>query len=133
MFGKIIDLLKGATMGTVTVNGKTYVGNDLQIINGKVLVDGREVDNGLSGVVEVRVLEGTIGQLKTDASVTCQNVTGNIDAGGSVTVKGDVGGKVDAGGSVNCGDVGQSVDAGVSVNCGAVQGNVDAGGSVIRR
>ena len=123
---------RGAGVGTIRMNGKTYVGNDISIINGVVKIDGviQEGDHLETKICEIRILEGTIGSLRTDASVTCQNVTGNVDAGGSVKVAGNVGGEVDAGGSVTCGNVTGDVDAGGSITCGSVGGSVDAGGSV---
>jgi hypothetical protein len=124
---------QGHRVGTIRIGNKTYQGNDLSIINGVVRIDGNLVedveDATKNKILEVRVVEGTIENLRTDAAVTCQNVTGNVDAGGSVTCK-NVGGGVDAGGSVRCDDVTGGVDAGGSVTCGKVAGSIDAGGSV---
>lgn len=121
-------LILGHNMGIVRINGKTYQGNNVSIINGVVKVDGVIQESNVNGVVEIRVLEGTIENLTTDASVTCQAVTGNVEAGGSVQCA-TVGGSVDAGGSIKCGDVGRDVDAGGSVQCGKVTGRIDSGGS----
>lgn len=123
---------KGKSMGTININGVVYEGNNLSIVNGVVKIDGviQKGDHLEKKICEVRVLSGTIGALRTDASVTCQDVTGKIDAGGSVSVSGNVGGDIDAGGSIQCGDVKGNVDAGGSVQCGKVGGSVDAGGSV---
>lgn len=105
-----------ASRGRITVAGKTYAGNSLSIINGEVIVDGEVVgQDGLTGNVHVHV-EGELMNLTTGGSVTCESVTGEVDAGTSVVVKGDVGGDIDAGTSVNVG--------------GSVSGEVDAGGSV---
>lgn len=122
-------------MARISVNGDLVGGHTITIRNGKIEVDGKRVDLDLvgtcekAGIVEIRVLEGSIGELVTDASVTCEQVTGNVDAGGSVTCQ-DVGGHVDAGGSVKCRDVQGYVDAGGSVTAAVVYGNIDAGGSV---
>jgi cytoskeletal protein CcmA (bactofilin family) len=124
-----------------TINGRTFSGNvgSVAIVNGRIFVDGKEVDSegeALSGVVEVRILEGTIQNLKSDVSITVEkgDVLGNVDARMSVTVHGNVQGDVDAGQSVTIrGNVGGDVDAGQSVSCGDVKGNVDAGMSVKRR
>ena len=98
----------------ITINGKTYEGNNLSIINNVLIIDGVVQGEGLTGVVKVEVT-GSLTNLKTDASVTVNgHVTGNIDAGGSVHCK-DVEGSVDAGGSVNCGDVMGDIDVGGSV------------------
>lgn len=102
-------------MNRITINGVTYAGaGSVSIINGVVTIDGKRQDGSVSGVVEIRVLEGTIGELRTDAAVNCGEVRGNVHAGGSV----------------NCDGVGGSVNAGGSVNCDAVRGPVNAGGSV---
>lgn len=114
----------------IKINGVTYEGNSVSIINGKVIIDGVcQVTDKLTGVVKIEVT-GNLTSLETDAPVTVHgNVLGNVKAGGSVQCN-DVGNNVDSGGSCNCGDVGGDVDAGGSVNCGKVNGDVDAGGSV---
>jgi hypothetical protein len=115
----------------VTINGKTYHGNSVSIINGVVTIDGvRQTGEPLSGVVKVEIT-GNLTSLRTDANVIMAgNVLGDVDAGGSVQCDA-VGKSVDAGGSVQCNDVEGDVDAGGSVTCGVVGGDVDAGGSVI--
>jgi len=124
-----------------TINGKTFSGSEesVSIINGRVFVDGKEVDpegEALSGVVEVRILEGTIRNLTSDSSITVEkgDVLGNVDARISLTVHGNVQGNVAAGHSATIkGDVGGDVKAGMSVTCGDIKGSVKAGVSVTRR
>ncbi|MCY7865940.1 hypothetical protein P8918_13055 [Bacillus spizizenii] len=103
-------------MNTVIINGKSISvsGNNIDVINDKVYVDGKLVEEGLSGQVDI-AFEGDLANLRT---------------GGSATINGDVKGDIDAGGSVNCGNVNGMVDSGGSVNCGNVGGDVDAGGSI---
>ncbi len=102
-------------MNRIIINGVTYTGaSSVSIVNGVVTIDGVRQSGTVSGVVEVRVLEGVLGELHTDASVSCGEVRGNVHAGGSV----------------NCESVGGSVKAGGSVNCDAVGGSINAGGSV---
>jgi hypothetical protein len=110
------DSRRGDTksMATVTINGHTYSGRSVIITNGRVIIDGVPQDGTLSGVVEIRVTQGVLGELSTDASVTCGQVLGNVSAGGSVRCD-QISGSVTAGGSVNCGNVGGSVSAGGSV------------------
>ena len=124
-----------------TINGKTFSGSgqSVSIINGRVFVDGNEVDpegEALSGVVEVRILEGTIRNLNSDSSITVEkgDVLGSVDARMSVTVHGNVQGNVGAGQSATIrGDVGGDVNAGQSVTCGDIKGSVKAGMTVTRR
>ena len=102
-------------MARITIDGRTFVGNSIQMRNGVVVVDGVVQDGTLAGVVEVRVVEGVLGKLECDASVICGDVAGDVSAGGSVKA-GHVTGNVDAGGSVVCGNVAGAVDAGGSVS-----------------
>lgn len=101
-------------MASFTIGGRTYSGSSVTIIAGRVTVDGVVQDASLAGIVEIRVTEGILGELHTDASVSCGQVQGNVTAGGTVSCD-DVGGCVAAGGSVSCGDVRGSVKAGGSV------------------
>lgn len=64
------------------------------------------------------IWESDLASLKTDASVTCQNVRGNLGAGGSVTCN-DVHGSVNCGGNLRAsGHIGKSINAGGSVRIG---------------
>lgn len=101
-------------MATISIDGRTFSGRSVSIINGRVTIDGVPQDGVLNGVIEVKITQGTLENLTTDASVTA----------------GLIGGNVSAGGSVNCDNVGGSVTAGGSVNCEDVRGSVMAGGSV---
>ena len=103
-------------MNSVTINGKTYYGtHSVSISNNTVVIDGEEVDPGeiKNGILHVKVT-GTLEKLEAAGSVTCEDVTGDIQAGGSVRA-GNVGGTVQTGGSVRCGTVGGNVMAGGSV------------------
>ena len=116
---------------TITINGQDFVGKNVSIINGRILIDGKPYNNARSsfwdflfnrsarsGIVEINVT-GSLVNLTTDANVNCQNVTGSVSAGGSI-VSVDVGGNITAGGSVNCRDVAGNVEAGGSVSCGTI-------------
>lgn len=111
----------------LSINGIDIVGGrSIVIKNGQVFVDGKEAEIApIKGIVEVRVIDGSIGELHSDASVNCEAVTGNVTAGGSVNC-GDVGGSVKAGGSVNCDSVRGDVSSGGSVNCDDIGGNITA-------
>jgi hypothetical protein len=104
-------------MNRITINGHVFEieGNcgPVSISNGCITIGGMTVQSGLSGIVEVK-WEGELVSLKCDSSVKCNNVAGDVSAGGSVDC-GDVIGNVSAGGSVKCGTVGGSVNAGGSI------------------
>ena len=98
----------------IIINGTSYSGNNITITNGVVRIDGVTQGEKVSGVVEILITEGAIANLNTDASVNCNNVGGDVQAGGSV----------------NCENVSGSVHCGGSVKCNSISGNVVAGGSV---
>lgn len=102
-------------MATIIIDGKVFSGNNLTIRNGVVIIDGKSQDGTVSGVVEIKVTEGTIGKLETDASVTCNDVGGDVSAGGSVSCR-NIAGGVMAGGSVTASNVGRNIQAGGSVS-----------------
>ncbi len=96
---------------TVSVNGQTYQGDCVAIVNGQVFVDGREVTPEGRQRIEV-VVHGDLVQL-------------DVDACHSIRVAGSVGNLRTTSGDVQCGDVTGSVTT-VSgdVSCQRVQGNV---------
>lgn len=128
LFGK---KRKTTGMNRIRINGVDIVGGrSITVRGGELRVDGELVEvPGIKGAVEIRVLEGMINDLDTDLSVTCNDVQGDIRAGGSVSCD-SVGGDVEAGGSVSCDEVQGNVQAGGSVSCDSVDGDVTAGGSV---
>lgn len=104
-------------MSIFQINKKTYTSNGghINISDNTVIIDGVVQDQKVSGVVEVRVIEGDIYKLTTTASVSCTTVSGYVNADGSVSCDA-VGGNVSAGGSVSCDTVGGDVSAGGSVS-----------------
>ena len=118
----------------ITIDGVTFTGNNIQIRgNGQVYVDGVLQQGTLNGVVEVRVVEGILGSLRSDAAVTCGEVRGDVTAGTEVNVSGGVFGNIQAGMDVRCRDVTGNVSAGMDVECGNVGGDATAGMGVRRR
>lgn len=104
-------------MAKITVNGREVMGSNLHIVGRRVMIDGKDLGEDYTSPLEVRVLEGVIGDLHADGSVNCNDVAGSVRAGGSVNCD-YVGGNVSAGGSVNCDNVGGNVAAGGSVRMG---------------
>jgi len=102
-------------MGTININGKIYEGSNISINGDQIIIDGVVRRSEVSGVVEVRILEGKVWNITSSASITCSDVEGDVQAGGSVTCS-NVKGDVQAGGSVTTG--------------GSIGGDVMAGGSV---
>ncbi len=69
--------------------------------------------------------EGPALNIDSVFSVSCGDITGNVQAGGSVNCD-NVTGSVTATGSVTCGDVGGNVTAGGSLSCEKVQGGASS-------
>lgn len=89
---------------TVSVNGKTVRvrGNSISIINDQIIVDGKPLEEALDQPNITVIVEGDCRSLNACGNVEVKgNVTGNVNASGSVTC-GDVGGDIDASGSVRC-------------------------------
>lgn len=103
-------------MGTITFNGKTYRGNNIEIKNDKVIIDGVVQDRGLSGIIEIKV-NGSLINLKTDSNVTVHgDVLGSVNAGNNVIVNGDILNNVDAGNNVTAESIKGNADAGNNIN-----------------
>ena len=73
--------------------------------------------------------EGPALNIESAVSVYCDDVMGNVTAGGSVNCD-DVYGSISAQGSVNCDDVKGDIRAGGNVTCDCAEGDVHAGGNV---
>jgi len=73
--------------------------------------------------------EGPVDNLCSAFGVKCDQVYGNVEAGGDVSCD-SVLGHVSAGGNVSCDGVAGSVSAGGNVSCDGVAGSVSAGGTV---
>lgn len=115
------SIVQNGNFSTITVNGKTIQcrGSNVSIINNKVIVDGKEIEDmsGISGNIKV-VINGDCNNVSCSGAVEVSgNVKGDIDCGGSCEVKGEVGGDIDCGGSCTCGNVGGDINAGGSVRC----------------
>ena len=110
--------IKEAKMNRITINGKTITcsGANVVINNGKVIVDGKTIQECNGGDIKV-VIEGDVNKIDCGGSVEVHGNSGSIDCGGSCEVSGDVKGDIDAGGSVTCGNVSGDIDAGGSVKC----------------
>lgn len=102
------------TETSVSIGGKVFESvRNISVINGVVKVNGKVVSESKE-VLHIEVT-GTLENLQTDLSVNCEDIAGDLHAGGSV----------------NCDSVKGNINAGGSVNCDTVGGNVSAGGSIV--
>jgi len=86
-------------------------------------------DNPKAKEFHLVIDKGTVRDVHSQFSVSCDEVHGSVTAGGNVscdTIRGDV----KAGGNVSCDGVGGSVQAMGDVDCDAVYGDVSAAGDV---
>lgn len=98
----------------ITVNGKTYKGNSISVLNDRVFIDGKEVDDkGNSKTINIKV-EGNIDTLEVDycdeldIKGNCKNVTSK---NGNIGIKGDVDGDITSkNGDIICRNVTGSVE-----------------------
>lgn len=120
----------------ININGKIYNGQQVIINNGRVIIDGKEIEQSdkvinisVEGNIEklegdsIRSLlvKGDVGSIKVgSADITCKNVNGNVTTGS---------------GDIECGAVSGNIQTGsgdVDVN-GTVGGDVRTGSGDIKR
>lgn len=117
-------------MGSITINGKNYVGNNITIRNNEVFIDGKSVDkNSDSPVIKI---EGVINNLDCDMNVDVKGEVKSANIKGNLNCD-DILGDVQCGGNINCDDVEGNIHAGGNVRCDDVSGNINAGGNIKHR
>lgn len=120
-------------MATMTINGRTITGNNIQMTGDRIIVDGVDVTDqtgvDMKSILEVKIT-GDVQNVSCDRGLSITGtVHGNVDSKGAVSCD-NVGGDVKAAGAVSCDDVKGNVTAGGSVSCDDVGGSVSAGGRV---
>lgn len=128
-------------MSIIEVNGKKFridsSAKDISIVNGKVFVDGKALDdNQNTSKVEILV-KGNIKNLQVDSCQTIKvdGVVEDLKSGsGDVKVIGSVGGSVRTGsGDVECTDIHSYVQTGSGdVNASVIKGSVQTGSGDIK-
>ena len=104
---------------TVSVNGKTIrvQGNNIAVINDRIIVDGKLLDESMDFKNITVIVEGDCNKLEACGDVEIKGNCGSVDCSGSCHITGNVEGDVDASGSVTCGDVAGDIDASGSIRC----------------
>lgn len=107
----------------ITINGKSFdvQGNNVVVKNGKVIVGGKTIQEGLSGTIKVE-FTGNLATLDCTTATINGNVRGGVN-GNTINIQGNVDGDVN-GTTINCGNVRGDVD-GSTIKCGNVHGDVD--------
>lgn len=110
----------------ISINGKTYTGNNITINNDKVIIDGVVQDNtSNSSKLEIQILCNVDRIVSENSIYVLGDVNGDVEAGSSVSCD-NIQGDVSAGSSVNCDDIVGSAVAGTSINCDTIKGNAKA-------
>lgn len=109
----------GSSYSQVTVNGKTIKvqGNNITVLNDRIIVDGKRLDESMDFKNITIVVEGNCNSLDACGDVEVKGDCGRVDCNGSCHIEGNVLGNVGASGSVTCGNVGGDIDASGSVRC----------------
>lgn len=112
----------------IQINGKTYRGDNLSIINGKFVIDNEDVTPNEK---EIRIeVNGNIGTLNVDVCEDLQ-ITGDVDKvrtlSGDITITGNARSKVETqSGDIVCGDVyGNVKTMSGDVKSGHISGDVN--------
>lgn len=128
----MIDKLKGmfnkVVTSTITVNGQTFVGNNVSVVNGEVIIDGKKVAAPEGKVINITV-QGDIESLKVDrGSVNVTGSVGSVDVTQGDVECGGVKGKVEIDqGNLECGDIFGDVSVNMgNVVAGTIHGSVTA-------
>jgi len=111
-----------STGSTIQINGQNFTGGNVSIINGKVIIDGEEVqyeNNSKNPVINI-VVQGNCGDITSDnGNITVQQNTNNVSSkNGTIKIDGSVAGSVDN----KNGNI--SVRGNVQGNCITKNGNI---------
>lgn len=88
----------GATSGTITINGKTYTGNNVIVnngVNGSIILDGNNIVVGDATEINIQVT-GNINSLNVTSCHTCivNGSVGTVESTSGDVQVGDVSGNV---------------------------------------
>lgn len=113
---KLVSLLKNLAkkMNTIIINNKSFSvsGNCITIKNNTLKVDGKTIEEGLTGNVKVE-FTGDLADLNCNSCEIHGNVKGDVNTN-----------------SITCRDVVGDVDANI-VHCSRITGDVDANNVII--
>lgn len=109
---------------SVTINGRTYPGNNLSMKNNKIFIDGKEIKDIEKKETEKEILFVIEGNIEGDLEVERGNVEIKGDVKncvkvdtGNVTIKGNISGNV----SVDCGNISaKKIEGTAKTDCGNI-------------
>lgn len=81
-------------MGSININGRSYTGSNITVVNDQVIIDGKSVDYDKTQTEIHVIVHGNVNKLKCNTVEITGDVLGNVNAN---TVKCEViGGNVDS-------------------------------------
>lgn len=105
--GRSVNISSSNGVCKIIIDGKGIIvkGNNVSVVNGKIVVDGKEFHGEdifkEDYCIQNVTIEGNVKSVDCGGSVIVNgNVEGSIDCGGSVNINGDHKGSIDCGGSV---------------------------------
>ena len=103
-------------MNSITINNESFIceGNNIVSVNGKIIVDGKVIKEGLTGNVTIH-FNGDLASLTCADAVINGNVQGDVNAA-----------------DIKCGNVGGNV-SGADVRCTEVHGKITAASVKIKK
>ena len=128
LFKNIFATITGSKSGSITINGKSYSGTNVQINGNSIIIDGIVQGEDSSKIINISI-EGNVDAVSTTSGkiyvagnaqrITAtsgdininNNVSGDVmTTSGDVTIAGSVSGNIKTtSGDVDCGNIGGSV------------------------
>ena len=105
---------------TATINSKSYSGNNIQINNGRIIIDGVDITSDINEKVINVSIEGNVDLISKCDNVTVKGNVNKVDTGaGDIDITGDVAGDIKTG----AGDI--TVRGNVSGNVKTSAGDIE--------
>ena len=121
----------------IEINGKKFNGSSINILNGKVIVDGKDVTSDCGNIINNTisvVLTGDLCSLTSDGDVEVNgDIVGKVEVNNNLTVFGNIDGNAKADNNLKCNDISGDAKAGNNIQCGNINGNVKAGNNIIKK
>lgn len=87
---------------------------DISIVNNNIYINGElyvNEDIKNKEIIKI-VINGDVGNVKSDIDIECKNVNGDVDCGRDCDINGDISGSVIAGRDIDCKKIGGNARAG---------------------
>ena len=111
------------------INKASFNGYTLSIINDKIYIDDKLIDN-VSPFLQEKVINitisGNVNVVSINGNITVNgNVNGDVESGGDIIVNGNVSGDVNSNANTECGDVAGDVNTKGNITCKNIEGNIE--------